>query len=64
MTPIGRKTTCRFLYIQKSKQNCETFLNTYKIQKICKKDDNVRYVIIRKNPDNLGYTVFHKNLKF
>ena len=43
-----RKTTCT-LYIKKS-QNCDTFIYIYtKSQTLCKKQDNLRYVLFTKS---------------
>ena len=57
-----RKTTCAFIYIYKNQKSCKTFLYT-KIQTLCKKQDNFRYVFIIKNPDTLRYAIFKKLLK-
>ena len=46
------------IYIYKAK-NGETFLYT-KIQTLCKKQDNLRYVFIYKNLDTFRYASFHE----
>ena len=56
-----RKTTCTFIYIQKGK-NCETFLYT-KIQTLCKKQDNLGYVLYIKER-HFTLRDFHKKIEF
>ena len=53
-----RKTTCTFSYIQKEKQIAKSLYIYIQIQTLFKKQDNLRYVFIHKNPDTLRYTVF------
>ena len=49
-----------FIDIQESKK-LKTFSYT-KSKKLCKNQDNLRYVFIYKNPDTLRYAIFHENL--
>ena len=57
ITAINKIQRARF-YIKKKKINCETFLFT-KSQKLCKKQDNFRNVLIYKYPDTLRYKMFY-----
>ena len=61
MTTISeRRRACLDIY--KMQKKCETFLYT-KIQALCKKQDNLPYVFIYKNPDTLHYAIFHEMLE-
>ena len=62
MTAISEIQHARF-YIFKKQENCETFFYT-KILTLCKKQDNLRYVLIYKKKDTLRYAIFMKNFKF
>ena len=45
-------------HIYKNQNNCETFVYT-KIQTLCKKQDNIRYVLIYENAHTLCYSISH-----
>ena len=47
------------LYIQRAKKTKRLYVYT-KIQTLCKKQDNLRYVFIHKKPSTLRYAIFHE----
>ena len=53
MTPISERQRARFCIYKKQKK-------LRKIQTLCKKQDNFRYVFIHKKPDTLLYAIFHE----
>ena len=57
-----RKTTCTFIHIKKAEKLRNIYIYT-KIQTLCKKQENLRYVFIHKNPNTLRYAIFHDNFE-
>ena len=47
-------------YIQKAKTIANRLYIYTKRDTLCKKQDNLRYVFIQKNPDSLRYEILHE----
>ena len=62
MTPINKRQCARFYLYKKKNIPKHLYINT-KIQTLCKKQDNLRYVFIDKKAYTLRYTIFHEILK-
>ena len=62
MTPINERQHARF-YLYKNKNIPKRLYINTKIQTLCKKQDNWRYVFIDKKAYTLCYTIFHEILK-
>ena len=59
MTPLCERQRAS-LYIQKAKQIAKCLYMYTKKETLCKKQDNLRYILIHKKPDNLRYAIFHE----
>ena len=57
-TPISIRQRALFIYT-KSKLNCETFIYIYKIQTLCRQQDDFRCIFIHQKPDTLLYALFY-----